>query len=275
MTMTGYSPTSAMAPVLSKVPAITAGFWLIKILATTFGETAGDTLSMSLDLGYLVSTAIFASIFLLLCAIQVRAMIFRPWLYWSTIIASTTAGTTLADFVTRSLGVGYAGGSFQLAALVALTLLFWHRSPGGIASGSVQGRQPERWYWLTITFSQTLGTALGDWVADGAFGYLGSAVLFGTILLVIAMLYRSTAVSRTALFWAAFVITRPLGAVVGDFLDKPVEHGGLDLSRGGASLVLGLAIIALVEMMRRSRPAPGRTGDIHVFRAIRMGFGSR
>lgn len=231
---------------LTKVPAITLGFWVIKILATTFGETAGDTVSMSMNLGYLVGTAIFATLLVILVALQIRAKRFHPMLYWATIIASTTAGTTMADFATRSLGIGYPGGSLLLLAAVLLSLGIWYKALGTISVSSVHEPKAEIFYWATITFSQTLGTALGDWIADGPLGYLGSAVVFGSLLALLGVAYYRSAISRVALFWAAFILTRPLGAVVGDFLDKPVAHGGLELSRAGASLVLGLAITALI-----------------------------
>jgi len=238
--------SDAMQSTLTKVPAVTLGFWIIKILATTFGETAGDTVSMSMDLGYLVGTAIFATILIALVAMQIRAKQFHPFLYWATIIASTTAGTTMADFATRSMGIGYPGGSLLLLGLVLASLAVWHRALGSISVQSVHEPKAELYYWLTITFSQTLGTALGDWVADGSLGYLGAAVVFGGLLALIVVAYYRTAISRVALFWAAFILTRPLGAVVGDFLDKPVSHGGLELSRAGASLVLGIAIAVLI-----------------------------
>ncbi len=246
---------------LTKVPAVTLGFWIIKILATTFGETMGDTVSMSWlgettaaagqggINGYLVGTAIFGGLLAVLMAIQIRARRFHPWLYWATIIASTTAGTTLADFATRSLGIGYLGGSLLLLALVLGTLLVWHRALGSIAISSVHEPRAELSYWLTITFSQTLGTALGDWVADGPLGYSGAALIFGGALALVAAAYFWSRISHVALFWAAFILTRPLGAVVGDFLDKPVSHGGLELSRLAASLVLGIAIVALVWLV--------------------------
>ena len=216
--------------VLTKVPAVTLGFWIIKILATTFGETAGDTVSMSMNLGYLVGTAIFAAVLAILIVWQIRARAFHPFLYWATIIASTTAGTTMADFATRSLGIGYPGGSLLLLGAVLASLAVWHRMLGSISIQSVHEPRAELYYWLTITFSQTLGTALGDWIADGPLGYLGSAIIFGALLALLAIAYYRTAISHVALFWAAFILTRPLGAVVGDFLDKPVDHGGLALS---------------------------------------------
>lgn len=229
-----------------KVPIVTLGFWAIKILATTFGETAGDTVSMTLDLGYLVGTAIFGVLLVVLIALQIRAASFHPGLYWATIIASTTAGTTLADFATRSLGIGYPGGSLLLLGLVGAALIAWYRALGSIAVETLHEPRAELYYWITITFSQTLGTALGDWVADGPLGYSGAAMIFGAMLAVLAALYFFTAASRVALFWAAFILTRPLGAAVGDFLDKPLDHGGLAFSRPLASLVLCVAIAGLI-----------------------------
>ena len=234
----------------SKVPAVTLGFWIIKILATTLGETAGDTFSMSMDLGYLLSTAIFATILIALVWLQIRARAFEPWLYWATIIASTTAGTTMADYATRSMGIGYPGGSILLLACVLASLFAWHRSLGTIAVESVHSAKAETFYWVTITFSQTLGTALGDWTADtGNLGYIGAAGIFAIALAVVAALYYWTHISRVALFWAAFILTRPLGAAVGDFLDKPLAKGGLDFSRPLASLVLAVAIGALILLL--------------------------
>lgn len=240
---------------LSKVPAITLGFWIIKILATTFGETAGDTVSMTLDLGYLVGTAIFLALLILLVAKQIRARSFHPFLYWATIIASTTAGTTMADFATRSLGIGYPGGSLLLLGLVLASLCVWHRLTGSISVATVHEPRAELYYWITITFSQTLGTALGDWLADGPLGYLGAAGIFGSLLAILALLYFKSSVSRVTLFWAAFILTRPLGATVGDFLDKPIAKGGLDFSRPLASVVLSVAIILLILIL------PQRAGE--------------
>jgi uncharacterized membrane-anchored protein len=224
---------------LIKVPAVTLGFWVTKIVATTLGETGGDALSMSLKLGYLLSTVIFAVIFAAAVFAQIRARQFHPALYWITIIATTTVGTTLADFADRSLGIGYAGGTSLLLLLLLGSLFFWHRTLGSIAVETVSTPKSEIFYWVTIMFSQTLGTALGDWTADSAgLGYLGSAALFGGLLALIALVYWKTPFSRPLLFWGAFILTRPLGAVVGDFLDKPHENGGLDLSRFTASAIL-------------------------------------
>ena len=232
---------------LSKVPAVTLGFWIVKVLATTLGETAGDTVSMTLGLGYLVGTAVFASVLVLLAWRQIAAARFHPFLYWATIIASTTAGTTLADFADRSLGIGYAGGSALLLALVLGSLATWRATLGSVSVDTVRTPRAELFYWITITFSQTLGTALGDWTADdGGLGYGGAALVFGGLLIVLALLYFTTRMSRVALFWAAFILTRPLGAAVGDFLDKPVADGGLAFSRPLASAVLAAAIILLI-----------------------------
>ncbi|WP_157083229.1 COG4705 family protein [Novosphingobium lentum] len=241
---------SAIARTASKVPAVTLGFWAIKILATTLGETGGDTLSMTYDLGYLVSSAIFVVPLILLVAAQIRARGFHPALYWATIIASTTAGTTIADFATRSMGIGYTGGSALLLALVLLSLAVWHRTMGTISVERIASPKAEAFYWTTITFSQTLGTALGDWAADdGGLGYLGGALLFGGVLGVLALLWFATSTNKVALFWAAFILTRPLGATVGDFLDKPLAKGGLDFSRPVASAVLVVAIVVLIWLI--------------------------
>lgn len=246
---------------LTKVPAITLGFWIIKILATTLGETGGDTVSMSwlgettpeagqsgLN-GYLVGTIIFGLLLVFLVWAQVRARRFNPWLYWATIIASTTAGTTLADFADRSLGIGYPGGSLLLLSCVLLSLLAWYRTLGSVSVNTVISPRQEIFYWITITFSQTLGTALGDWVADSGLGYSGGALVFGAALLIVAALYYWTEISHVLLFWMAFILTRPLGATVGDFLDKPVDKGGLDISRPLASIILAAVIVGLILLL--------------------------
>ena len=243
---------------VSKVPAVTLLFWVLKIFATTLGETAGDAASMSLNLGYLVSTALFAVVFALAVAAQIRASRFNPWLYWLTIIATTTVGTTIADYVDRSLGIGYAGGSSVLLACVLGSLFIWHRTLGTVSVESVSTPRAEVFYWVTIMFSQTLGTALGDWTADDVglgLGYGGAAIVFGGLLVAIAALYFFTSVSRTALFWAAFVLTRPLGAVVGDFLDKPVSKGGLNLDRFAASGALVVIMVVLLVAVRQRSAA--------------------
>ena len=235
--------------VLSKVPAVTLGFWIIKVLATTLGETGGDALSMTYDFGYLASSAIFVVPLVLLVVAQIRARQFHPLLYWATIVASTTAGTTMADFATRSIGIGYPGGSLMLFGAVLACLFAWRRALGSVDVNTVATPQAEGFYWATITFSQTLGTALGDWVADSGPGYLGGAVIFGAALAVIAALYFRSRISHVSLFWAAFILTRPLGATVGDFLDKPLAKGGLDFSRPLASLVLAGVILALILLL--------------------------
>jgi uncharacterized membrane-anchored protein len=234
---------------LSKVPEVTLIFWLVKIAATTLGETGGDAVSMSMHLGYLVGTAIFAVVFLIAVAIQICATRFHPWIYWLTIVATTTVGTTLADFADRSLGIGYAGGASLLFLLLAGSLAIWHRSLGTVAVDSVNTPKVEMFYWMTIMFSQTLGTALGDWTADSAgLGYVGGALVFGALLAILAAAYYWTSISRTLLFWAAFILTRPLGAVVGDFLDKPIQNGGLALSRYSASATLIAAMLLLIAL---------------------------
>jgi len=229
---------------LSKVPELTLLFWVIKIAATTLGETGGDMVSMSMNLGYLVGTAIFAAIFVVAVFIQIKAKQFHPAIYWFTIIATTTVGTTLADFADRSLGIGYAGGSTLLFGLLMTSLFIWYKTKGTVAVNTVSDPQTEMFYWVTIMFSQTLGTALGDWTADSeGLGYLGGATVFVILLLVVLGLYFWTKISRTFLFWSAFILTRPLGAVLGDFLDKPVDHGGLALSRYTATGVLLVFIL--------------------------------
>lgn len=246
--------------VLSKVPAVTLGFWIIKILATTLGETGGDTVTMTMNLGYLTGTFIFLGLLVVLVIAQIMAKKFHPWLYWATIIASTTAGTTMADFFDRSLGIGYAGGSAILLACVVAVLAVWYRVEKSISVDTVNTPRVEVFYWLAITFSQTLGTALGDWMADDTgLGFLGGAAVFAAALAVVAILYIKTQISRVMLFWAAFILTRPLGATVGDFLDKPLDHGGLNLSRPIASTVLAVAIIALIAFLpQRAGSHPGK-----------------
>jgi uncharacterized membrane-anchored protein len=241
--------------VLAKVPEVTLVFWILKILATTLGETGGDAVSMSMGLGYVVGSAIFLALFVAAVAMQVAAKSFRPALYWTTIIASTTVGTTLADLADRSLGIGYAGGTVLLSGALVASLALWYRTLGSIDVGSVRTPQAEAFYWVTIMCSQTLGTALGDWTADTAgLGYTGAAAVFGALLLGVVLAYYRTGISRTALFWAAFVLTRPLGAVVGDFLDKPLAQGGLELSRYWASAIL-LALMGLCLVVFPQRGA--------------------
>lgn len=240
---------------LGKVPEVTLGFWIIKIAATTLGETGGDAVSMSMNLGYLIGTAIFGVIFLVAVFAQIRARKFQPLLYWTTIIATTTVGTTLADFADRSLGIGYAGGSTLLLVLLLGSLFVWQRSMGSVSVDTVSSPKAEMFYWVTIMFSQTLGTALGDWTADTAgLGYTGAAVVFAGMLALVVATYFWSKVSRTLLFWVAFILTRPLGAVVGDFLDKPVSAGGLALSRYAASAAL-LVFILICLMIFKQRAA--------------------
>lgn len=232
---------------LSKVPEVTLVFWVIKIAATTLGETGGDAVSMSMNLGYLIGTAIFAVAFFVSALAQIKARRFRPYLYWTTIVATTTVGTTLADFADRSLGIGYWGGSSLLFMMLMASLAIWYRSLGSVSVHTVGSTKAEVFYWVTIMFSQTLGTALGDWTADSAgLGYDGGAIIFSGLLALVAAAYYWTSISRTLLFWTAFILTRPLGAVVGDFLDKPLDAGGLALSRYTASAVLVAFIIACI-----------------------------
>ena len=231
----------------AKVPEVTLIFWVMKIAATTLGETGGDAVSMSMDLGYLVSSGIFAVVFVGAVSAQMAVKQFIPSLYWFTIIATTTLGTTVADFADRSLGIGYSGGSALLLALLVACLLLWHRTLGSVAVGTVQSRKAEMFYWVTILFSQTLGTALGDWTADSeGLGFAGSAIMFSVLLAIIAAAYVWTRISRTLLFWCAFILTRPLGAVVGDLIDKPVGAGGFSLSRYTASAALAAFILLCI-----------------------------
>jgi uncharacterized membrane-anchored protein len=242
-----------MAPVsnhhATKVPEVTLGFWIIKILATTLGETGGDTFSMTMDLGYLVSTAIFLSALLLLVGIQMAAKKFHPFLYWAVIVASTTAGTTMADFATRSLGIGYFGGSLLLSGCLMAVLGLWYWTLGSISVETVSTPKVEAFYWAAITFSQTLGTALGDWLADTGLGYEGGALVFASGLAALSAAYFWTDISRVLLFWAAFILTRPLGATVGDFIDKPLDQGGLAWSRPLASVVVAVLMIACIVVL--------------------------
>jgi uncharacterized membrane-anchored protein len=233
--------------VASKVPAVTLGFWIIKILATTLGETGGDTVTMTMDLGYLTGTLIFLSWLVVMIILQIAARKFHPFLYWTTIVASTTAGTTMADFADRSLGIGYPGGSTLLLVCVLGTLGLWYRSQGSVAVDTVNTPEVEVFYWATITFSQTLGTALGDWTADDSgLGYQGAALVFGAALAIVGAAYFWTRISHVLLFWAAFILTRPLGATVGDWLDKPLDEGGRALSRPLASAVIAIVMIACI-----------------------------
>ena len=243
---------------LAKVPEVTLAFWVIKIAATTLGETGGDSVTMTLNWGYLVGTAIFVSLLVILVVTQILSKKFHPLLYWATIVASTTFGTTMADFADRSLGIGYTGGSTLLFACLIIVLVLWYWSEGTISVNTVSTPRVEAFYWGAITFSQTLGTALGDWMADtGGLGYEGGALVFLAGLAVIAGLYFWTSVSRVLLFWAAFILTRPLGATVGDFLDKPKELGGLALSRPLASgVIAAFVIVCLLVLPQRAGRHP-------------------
>jgi uncharacterized membrane-anchored protein len=254
---------------LSKVPAVTLGFWVIKILATTLGETGGDTVTMTLNWGYSAGAWLFGGVLVELVVAQIFAKRFHPSLYWATIVASTTFGTALADFADRSLGIGYTGGSLLLLCLLLVTLGLWYRSEGTVSVNTVSTPKVEAFYWATITFSQTLGTALGDWLADtGGLGYEGGALVFTAGLIAVAALNYWTRVSRVTLFWLAFILTRPLGATVGDFLDKPVNHGGLDLSRPLASAVIaGLIFVLLIILPQRPGQHPRGTADRPAVRA--------
>jgi len=244
---------------LSKVPEVTLTFWLIKIAATTLGETGGDSVTMTLDWGYLAGTALFLGLLIALVIAQIMAKKFHPFLYWGTIVASTTFGTTMADFADRSLGIGYTGGASLLFACLMAVLALWYASEGTISVNTVSTPKVEAFYWMAITFSQTLGTALGDWIADtGGLGYEGGALVFGAGLVVLAALYWRTNVSRVLLFWAAFILTRPLGATVGDLLDKPTDQGGLALSRPLASAAIAAFVVLCVALLpQRAGRHPG------------------
>lgn len=266
MTSTQTTRDTAVAA-LGKVPAVTLGFWLIKIVATTLGETAGDAVTMSMNLGYLVGTAIFAVALIVTLFFQIRATRFHPMLFWTVIVATTTVGTTLADLFDRSLGIGYLGGSTLLFTLLGIALYTWHRSLGSVSITRLDTPRAECFYWATILFSQTLGTALGDWVADPktgwGLGYEGGALLFAGALLVVIGLFFWTKISRTALFWAAFILTRPLGATVGDLLDKPVASGGLALSRYSASAALIVCMLALIFILPQRAEKLESSGHEH------------
>jgi uncharacterized membrane-anchored protein len=250
---------NAVERTASKVPEVTLVFWIVKIAATTLGETGGDTVTMTLNWGYLLGTALFLSLLVVFVVLQIAANKFRPFLYWATIIASTTAGTTMADFADRSLGIGYAGGSSLLFVCLMMTLAVWYWSLGSVSVETVNTPKAETFYWIAITFSQTLGTALGDWTADSGLGYDGGALLFAAGLAVLAAPYFWTGISRVFLFWAAFILTRPLGATVGDFLDKPRDDGGMALSRPIASAVIAVFIIAcLLILPQRAGRHPGQ-----------------
>jgi uncharacterized membrane-anchored protein len=248
-------------PTLSKVPEVTLIFWVIKVAATTLGETGGDTITMTLNWGYLAGTALFVSFLIGLVIWQIKATQFHPFLYWATIVASTTFGTTMADFADRSLGIGYTGGSTLLSLCLMSVLGLWYLSQGTISVDTVSTPKTEAFYWAAITLSQTLGTALGDWLADtGGLGYEGGAFVFGAGLAVLTAAYYWTSISRVGLFWAAFILTRPLGATIGDFLDKPVDHGGLALSRPLASAIIAVFILGCIFLLpQQAGTHPGQT----------------
>ena len=253
----------SIASQFSKVPEVALGFWIIKILATTLGETGGDAVTMSMNLGYAVGTLIFLAIFLAAVTVQIRAKSFNAYLYWLTIVATTTVGTTIADFVDRSLGIGYFGGSTLLLMCLMASLAVWRWSEGTVSVNTIVTPKAESFYWVTILFSQTLGTALGDWVADtNGLGYGGGAILFAGALAVVLALYAFTQTSRVTLFWVAFILTRPLGATLGDLLDKPVTNGGFEISRYLASAILAGLIVALIAVLpQRAGAHPGAHGE--------------
>jgi uncharacterized membrane-anchored protein len=243
--------------VLSKVPEVTLVFWIIKIAATTLGETGGDALSMTLNLGYALSTVVFFGLFLVLVVAQIRAKRFHPYLYWAVIVGTTLAGTTLADFADRSLGIGYPGGTSILALLVIASLLTWRFSVGTVSVNNIVSPKAEMFYWVTILFSNTLGTALGDWTSEST-GFGGGVFLFLGLIAVVAGLYFFTRISRTVLFWVAFVLTRPLGATMGDLLTKPRDDGGLNLSRITSSAAIAVFIfVCIVVLPQRAGNHPG------------------
>jgi uncharacterized membrane-anchored protein len=249
----GINPFSKIA--LSKVPEVTLAFWIIKIAATTLGETGGDALSMTMHLGYGLSTALFFCLFVATVAAQVASKFFRPLLYWAVIVATTTAGTTMADYADRSLGIGYVGGSLMLFTILMIVLGMWRFSMGSVSVNNITSRKAELFYWMTILFSNTLGTALGDFFADDSgLGYEGAAVAFACALALVAIAHFYTRLSRTLLFWSAFILTRPLGATVGDLLTKPVANGGLNLSRVSSSLIIALFMIGCIWFMSK-RPS--------------------
>lgn len=235
---------------VSKVPEVTLAFWVIKVIATTLGETGGDAVSMTMHLGYAISSGIFLGIFVVAVAAQIATKSFKPFLYWAVIVATTTAGTTMADFADRSLGIGYAGGASILFALLMASLAMWYWAAGSISVNTITSPKVEMFYWGAILFSQTLGTALGDWMADtNGLGYEDGALVFAAALALVAVGYFYTNISRTALFWSAFILTRPLGATLGDLLDKPLAEGGLDVSRVYASAILSALIVACILLL--------------------------
>jgi uncharacterized membrane-anchored protein len=251
-------PPRSLDSEFSKVPEVTLGFWFIKIVATTLGETGGDAVSMSLHLGYAISSLIFVLIFIVVAFAQIKARRFHACLYWCVIVATTTAGTTMADFADRSLGIGYPGGALMLFVLLIASLGVWYWAAGSIAIDTVNTRTTESFYWAAILCSQTLGTALGDWIADtNGLGYRKGALVFAATLMLVAAAYGFTKISRTALFWVAFILTRPLGATLGDLFDKPRASGGFDVNRFYASTILAVVIIVCITTI------PQRAGRHH------------
>jgi uncharacterized membrane-anchored protein len=244
---------------LSKVPQVALGFWIIKIAATTMGETGGDALSMSMNLGYATSTIIFFALFAVLVTVQIRAKKFHAFLYWGVIVATTLAGTTMADFADRSLGIGYPGGTSILFGLVIVSLLVWKLVVGTVSVNHIVTPKAEMFYWLTILFSNTLGTALGDWTSEGT-GFGGGVFLFLGLIAIVAALYYFTKISRTVLFWVAFVLTRPLGATMGDLLTKPHADGGLALSRYVSTGAIALFMVLCIMLLpQKAGEHPGST----------------
>lgn len=249
---------------LSKVPQVALAFWIIKICATTLGETGGDAVSMGMNLGYIVATAIFAVIFVVVAAVQIGATRYHPFLYWAVIVATTTVGTTISDFLTRTAGLGYLYSSLLLFSLLLIVLAIWRFTLGTVSVNKITDRKAECFYWTAILFSNTLGTALGDCMADtSGLGYQGSALVFGGGLALIGAAYFWTNISHTILFWSAFILTRPLGATLGDMLTKPIEHGGLNLSQLNSSLVIGAIIVVLIFFTsRKAGHHPGSQAGI-------------
>jgi uncharacterized membrane-anchored protein len=234
--------------VLSKVPRVTLIFWIVKILATTLGETGGDALSMTLNLGYAVSSLIFLTFFVVTLSAQVASKHYHPLFYWLVVVATTTVGTTTSDYIDRTLGLGYIASSAMLFCLVLVVLIAWRFTTGKIAVDHVVSRPDEIFYWLTILVSNTLGTALGDMTADDlGLGFQGGSLVFAALIIVVGVLYYATKLPRSVLFWAAYVLTRPLGATLGDTLTKPLNHGGLNLGRFMSSLVIAVLMIVLIS----------------------------
>jgi uncharacterized membrane-anchored protein len=232
---------------MNKLPAITLSFWAMKICATTLGETAGDLLSMTLNVGYALSSIILISLFLLTLIGQLRSRSYNPALYWTVILATSTAGTTISDFMDRTLGLGYATGSVLLVTLLIAIFVIWYMSEKSLSVDHIESRRGELFYWVAILFSNTLGTALGDYLADDSgLGFAGGALLIGSLIAAVVAAKYLTRISHVILFWLAFVLTRPFGATLGDFLSKPLDHGGLGFGTVGSSAALAVTLILLV-----------------------------